>query len=112
MLDKIELGAYIVNLQDYLGPGTNWIALYVKNNEFIYFDSFGIEHGPKEIKKFISHKDIKTNLFRIQAYNSIMCGYFCILFIDFVFKGKILINFTNLFYPDDFKKDDKSFGLF
>ena len=41
-----------------------------------------------------------------------MCGYFCILFIDFVFKGKILINFTNLFYPDDFKKDDKSFGLF
>ena len=46
----------------------------------VYFDSFGIEHIPKEINKFINN-DIKSNIFRIQAYDSIMGGYFCIEFI-------------------------------
>ena len=44
--------------------GTHWIALYIKNNEVIYFDSFGAEHVPKEIKRFIGHKNTKTNMFR------------------------------------------------
>ena len=57
-------------------------CLYLKNNEVIYFDSFGVEHVPKEIKRFIGHKNIETNIFRIQADLSIMCGYFCIEFID------------------------------
>ena len=86
--------------------GTHWIALYVKDNEITYFDSFGVEHVAKEIKKFISHKNIKTNIFRIQADNSIMCGYFCIGFIDFMRAGKSLIDFTALFSPYDFKKND------
>ena len=86
----------------------NWISFYVKNNEITYFDSFGVEHVPKEIKKFIGHKSIKTNIFRVQADNSIMCGYFCIGFIDFMFAGKSLIDFTSLFSPDDFKKNDKT----
>ena len=72
----IKNGAYIVNLDEYLDSGTHWVALYEKNNEITYFDSFGVEHVPKEIKKFIEHKNIKTNIFRIQADNSIMCGYF------------------------------------
>ena len=80
--------------------------LYVKNNEVIYFDSFGVEHVPKEIKRFIAHKNIKTNTFRIQADNSIMCGYFCFGFIDFMFPGRNLIDFTNLFSPYDIKKKD------
>ena len=75
------------------------IALYVKDNEVIYFDSFGVEHVPKEIKKFIGHKNIKTNIFRIQADNPIMCGYFCILFADYMFKGKTLIDYASLFSP-------------
>ena len=79
--------------------GTHWIALYVKNTEVIYFDSFGVENVPKEIKRFIGHKNIKTNIFRIQADNSIMCGYFCTGFIDFMFAGKSLIDFTSLFSP-------------
>ena len=62
-----------------------------------YFDSFGAEHIPKEIKKFIGNKNIITNIYRIQAYNSIMCGYFCIGFTDFMFKGKSLLDYTNLF---------------
>ena len=65
----IRNGAYIINLDEYADVGTYWIALYVKNNEVIYFDSFGVEHVSKEIKKFIRNKDIKTNIFRIQAYN-------------------------------------------
>ena len=77
----IKNGAYVINLDEYEDAGTHWIALYVKNNEITYFDSFGV-----------------------QADNSIMCGYFCIGFIDFMFAGKSLIDFTSLFSPYDFKK--------
>ena len=90
----------------YSDIGTHWVALYVKNDDATYFDSFGVEHIPKEIIKFIDHKNVKTNIFRKQAYDSIMCGYFCIAFIDFMFKGKALTEFTNLFSPYDFKKND------
>ena len=86
--------------------GTHWMALYIKINGITYFDSFGVEHVPKEIKKFIDHKNIKTNIFRIQADNSIMCGYFCIGFINFMFAGKSVNDFTSLFSPYDFKKND------
>ena len=69
-----ENEAYVINLDEYVDVGTHWVALYVKNNEVIYFDSFGVEHAPKEIKRFIGHKNIKTNIFRIQADNSITRG--------------------------------------
>ena len=55
-------------------------------NEFIYFNSFGVEHIPKEIKEFIGNKNIKANIYRVQANDSIICGYFCIGFIDFMLK--------------------------
>ena len=67
LLKIIKNGAFVINLYDYADVGTRWIALYVKNNEVIYFDSFGVEHIPEEIKKFIGNKDIKRNIFRIQA---------------------------------------------
>ena len=75
-------------------------------NNVTYFDSSGVEHFPKEIKAFIKNKNVKANIFRIQAYDSIMCGYFCIAFIDFMLKGKSLTEYTNLFSPNDFKKND------
>ena len=103
----IKNGAYVINLDEHADVGTNWIALYVKNNEITYFDSFGVEHVPKEFKRFVGHKNIKTNIFRIQADNSIMYGYFCIGFIDFMFAGRSLIDYTSLFSPDDFKKNYK-----
>ena len=78
----------------------------MNDNDVTYFDSFGVEHIPKEIKTFINNKNIKTNIFRIQAYDSIMCGYFCIGFIDFMLKGKTLTEFTNLFSSNKFKKND------
>ena len=104
--NKIKDGAYIINLDEYSDIGTHWVALYLNNNDITYFDSFAVEHIPKEIKIFIKNKNIKTNIFRIQAYDSIMCGYFCIRFINFMFKGKTLTDYTNLFSPNDFKRND------
>ena len=69
----IENVAYVINLDEYADVGTHWTALYIKNNEVIYFDSFGVEHVPKEIKRFIGHKNTKASIFRIQVDNSIMC---------------------------------------
>ena len=77
----------------------------MRNTDVTYFDSFGVEHTPKEIETFIDCSlSITTNIFRIQAYDSIMCGYFCIGFIDFLLAGKTLTEFTNRFSPNHFKK--------
>ena len=76
--------------------------MYALNNDITYFDSFEVEHIPKEIKKFIGNKNM-TNIFRIHAYDSIISGYFCIGFIDLVLVGNNLTGFTNLFSPNDFK---------
>ena len=76
------------------------------NNNVTYFDSFGVEHIPKEIKGFVKNKIITASIFRIQAHDSVMCGYFCIGFIDFMFKGKTLTEYTNLFSPNNFEKND------
>ena len=81
--------------------------MYVHNNDVTYFDSFGVEHIPKEIKILINCSlSIATNIFRIEAYDSIMWGYFCIGFIDFMLAGKTLTEYTNLFSPNNFKKND------
>ena len=81
-LPEIKDEAYVINLDEYSDIGTHWVALYVNNkNDVTYFDSFGVEHIPKEIKTFINKKNIKTNTLRIQANDSIMCGYFCIGFL-------------------------------
>ena len=61
--NKIQDGAYVINLDEHIDIGTYWIALDVKNNDITYFDSFGVEHIPKEIKEFIKNKNIKTNIF-------------------------------------------------
>ena len=105
--DKIKKRAYVINLDEYANIDTHWIALFVKPKYIVYFDSFGIEHIPKEIEHAIDNKEIKANIFRIQAYDSIMCGYFGIEFINYMFDGKSLINFTSLFSPYDFKKNDQ-----
>ena len=87
-LPKLENGSYVINLDEYYDIGSHWVALYVRNNDVTYFDFFVVEHIPKEIKTFIGNKNIKTNIFRIQVCDSIMCGYFCIRFIDFSLKER------------------------
>ena len=106
-LSKIKDGAYIINLDEYEFLETHWITLYVNAKNVTYFDSFGVEHIPKEIRKLIGNKTIITNIFRIQAYDSIMCGYFCIGFIDFMLKGKSLLEYTSLFCLNKYKKNNK-----
>ena len=101
---KIKDRAYVINLHEYADVGTHWSALFCNKNEMVYFDNFGVEHVPKEIKKFIGNKNIKVNIFRTEANNSVMCGYFCIGFTDFMLAGKKLTVYTNLFSPHDFKK--------
>ena len=80
----------------------------MQNNTVTYFDSFSVEHIPKEIKTFINNKNIKTNIFRMQTYDSIMCGYFCIGFIGFMLVGKKLTDYPNLFSPYDFQKNENT----
>ena len=66
-LKKMKDGAYVINLDEYRDTGTHWIALFCVRDEVMYFDSFGVEHIPKEIKKFISNRNIKANIYRAQA---------------------------------------------
>ena len=80
--------------------------MYVNENNVTYLDGFEVEHILKEIKKFIGNKNIVTNISRIQAYDSIVCGYFCIGFIDFILKSKSLLDYTNLFSPCDYEMND------
>ena len=79
---KNEPEKYVINLDEYKNVGTHWIALFCNKNTTIYFDNFIVEHIPKEIKKFIENKNIKANIFRVEENDSVMCGYFCIGFID------------------------------
>ena len=101
-LPKIKYGAYVINLDKYSNIGTRRVALWLdnnnnnnNNNSVIYLDSFGVEYIPKEIKAFNNNnnnnnnKNIKTNIFTVHAYDSIMCGYFCIGFIDFILQEKL-----------------------
>ena len=104
-LPKLQKGAYVINLYRSKNTGTHWVVIFVKSHEVIYFDSFVVEYIAKEIMKSMLNKIIKTNIFRIQDYDSIICGYFCISFIEFLLKNKSLTDFTNLFSPYDLKKN-------
>ena len=112
-LPKIKDEAYVINFDECCDIGTHWLDLHVSwvsprdanNNNVAYFDSFVVENIPKEIKTFINNKNI-TNILWMQAYDSVMCGYLCIGFIDFMLIGKTLTEFTILFSPNNFKKND------
>ena len=104
-LPKIKDGAYVINLNEYSDIGTHWIALHLRNNNVTYYDSFGVEHIPNGTKEFIGNKNIKTNIFKIQAYDSIISGYFCIRIIEFMLAGKT--HLTNLFSRNNFKRNMK-----
>ena len=77
------------------------LHLFCNRSEIVYFHSFGV---PEQIKKFVGNKNIIDNIFLVQANDSVMCGYFCIGFIDFTLAGKKLTDFKGMFSPYDFKK--------
>ena len=72
-----------------------------------YFDRFGVELIRKEIRKVIGNKNFRTNIYKIQSHDSIMCKYFCIGFIDFMLKGNSLLEYTNSFFSNDYEKNNK-----
>ena len=104
--EKIKDGTYVIKLDEYTDVDTHWIALFYRKSEIVYVDSFDVEHVSEEIKEFIGNKNIKANIFRVQSNDSMMCGYFCIGFIYFMLAGKRLIDFTSMFSPHDFEKND------
>ena len=106
LTDKINNEAYVIHLDEYFDIGTHRSALYTINNNVTYFDSFGVEHIPKEIKIFIDKSIAVTNIVRIQVYDWVMCGYVCFGFIGFMLEVKTLTGFTDRFSPNNFKKDD------
>ena len=106
-LHEIKDGTYIINSDEPESVGTHWNALYLNAENVTYFGSFGVEHIPKEIRKFTGNKNIITNIYRIQAYDSVMCRYFCMGFFDFMLKGKSLLEYTSLSFPNEYKKRDK-----
>ena len=106
-LPEIKDQAYVINLDEYESIGTHWIAAYVHAENVTYFNCFGVEYVPKQIKKFIGNKNIITNVYRIKAYNSIIRGYFCIGFINFMLKSKSFLDYKNVFSPNDYQNNDK-----
>ena len=102
-MPKIKDGAYVINLNEYKSIGIRCVALYVNSSSVTYLDSVGVKHIPKEIKKVISNKNITI----IQYNYSIMHEYFCIVFIDFMLKGKSLLGYTNLFLSNKYEKNGK-----
>ena len=101
-LSKIKDGAYIINLDEYKSIGTHWTTLYVNDGNVTYFDNFGVKYILGKIKQFINNQNFTENIFRIQAYNSIMCRYFCTGFFNLVLKGNSL-----LFSSNEYEKNDK-----
>ena len=98
-LHRIKDGAYVINLNDKQSKGTHWASLFIDKSTTVYFDSFGIEYIPNKIKD----KSIIHNIFRIQSDNTIMCGFYYIAFIEYMIAGKGLLDYTNLFSPNDYK---------
>ena len=92
--DKIKDGAYVINFDEYSDIGTHWIALYISNNKVTCFDSFGVEHISKEIKKFIKGSIYKftiiPNTFRIQTYYSVCAEIFVLDLLILCLKVKSL----------------------
>ena len=78
--------------------GTHSVSLFIDRNTSVYFDSFGIEYSPQEVLNKIKDNSITHNIFRIQGNESIMCGFYCIVFIEYMLAGKILLDYTLLNY--------------
>ena len=104
-LPKIKDRAYKINLDEFESIGTYWITLYVNGNIVIYLIAFGVNIFQNKLKS-LWEKNIIAKMYRIQVYDSIMCGYFCIEFIDFMLKGKTSLHYANLFYPNKYEKND------
>ena len=99
-LPEIRGGEYIIQLDEYESVGNHWIAPYVN-------DGNGTQLVMQHTLIAMGNKNIVTNICSIQAYILIMCGYFCVGFIDFMLKSKSLLDYTSLVPPNEYEKNDK-----
>jgi hypothetical protein len=104
-------GGYIINLMDSGGGGSHWVALWIQDNNAVYFDSFGKIY-PYDVKKFIKNKKFYYNTDQIQHLQQESCGYFCIFFLYMMNSNKhlyartLLNRFINLFSDDESDNDN------
>ena len=106
-LPRLKDGAYVINLDNKNSKETQLVSLFVNKNIAIYFDSFGIEYIPEEVLNKIKDKSITHNTYRIQDNESNTCGFYCLAFIKYMLTRTNLLDYTNLFSPNDYKKNDK-----
>ena len=92
----------------YVSKSKRWDSLFIDRNTAVYFDSFGIEYSPQEVLNKIRDKWITQNILRIQDNESVMCGFCCITFIEYMPARKTLLDYTNLFSPNNYRKNDKA----
>ena len=98
---------YVIDLDDKNRKGTYCVSLFIDRNTAVNFDSFGIEYIAQEVINKIKDKSINRNMFRIQDNESVMCGFYCMAFIECRIAGKTLLDYYNLFSPNDYKKNGK-----
>ena len=97
----------VITIDDKNSKRTHWLSLFIHKNVAIYFDSFGISYIYQKVLNKVTDKSITHNIFRIQDNESILCGFYCIAFIEYMLAGKTLLDYTNLFSPNDYRKNDK-----
>ena len=107
ILSRTKDRAYIKNLDDKQSKVTHWISLLIDQNAAVYSDSFGIECTPQEVLSKIKDKSITRSIFTIQSDDLIMCGFYCIAFIEYMISGKTLLDYNNLFSLNDCKENEK-----
>ena len=104
-------GSNVTNLDDKHSKGTHWVSLFI-----IYWKisshahSFEFEYNPQKVLNKMKDKSITHKIFRILGADSIMRVFYCIAFIEYLLEGKTLLDYTNLFSPNDYNKgqDDPS----
>ena len=94
-LPKIKEWTYLINLDKYKSIEMHCIVFYLNGENVLYICSFGVQHFPKQTKKFVGDKNVATNIYRIQTKSR----YVCTEFVNFMLKGKILLDYTNIFSP-------------
>ena len=95
--NTVKDGAYVVNLDEFKSVRTYCMLLYANGNSVTYFNSYSVKYIPEEIKRFC----------RQQKHHNKYLQNTSIGFIDSMFKGKTLTNFTISFSPHHFKKTDE-----
>ena len=106
-LSGVKDRAYVINLDDKKNKGAHWVSLFITRNRAVYFNSFWIQCIPEEVLSEIKDKFIMHNIFIMQDDNFIMCGFCSILFTEYMITRKMILDYTNLFSPNDYQKNDK-----